>query len=163
MPPVAAKSWDGINKLEHSGEGQVTSEAWSMSKYSSSPKGQPLHQSNSSDNPANDSESPKAPSTIFNLNYTVLYTTLRTQLYTQLYSTQQLQPIIRYSVPSLQQGGRPHRSVGSTPRIHLLKVGGWNQDMIDLEIEEVLEKNSKWLLNWFFSLKCAVLHKNGQM
>ena len=76
---------------------------------------------NSSDNPANDSESPKAPSTIFNLNYTVLYTTLRTQLYspnsTQPNSTQLLQPIIRYSVPSLRQGRRPHRSVGSTPRI----------------------------------------------
>ena len=32
-------------------------------------------------------------------------------------STQVLQPIIRYSVPSLRQGRRPHRSVGSPPRI----------------------------------------------
>ena len=121
MPPVAARCWDG-RILEHSGEQQAILEAWWMSTYRSSPKGQPLHQRNSSDNPANDSESPKAPSTIFNLNYTVLYTTLRTQLYTQLYSTQlysttTLQPIIRYSVPSLRQGRRPHRSIGSTPRI----------------------------------------------
>ena len=96
---------------------------------------------NSSDNPANDSESPKAPSTIFNLYYTVLYTTLRTQLYTQLYSTQlystQLQPIIRYSVPSLRQGRRPHRSVGSTPRIS--PPEGWRMEprtQIHLEKEE---------------------------
>ena len=124
--------------LEHSGEGQVTSEAWSMSP---SPKGQPLHQRNSSDNPAIDSESPKAPSTIFNLNYTVLYTTLWTQLYTQLNSTQQLSkthhPVFS---PCLRQGQRPHRSVGSTPRIHLPKVGGWYQDTIHLEIKEVLEE-----------------------
>ena len=126
----------------YSGERHVTSEAWSMPTYRSLPKGQPLHQPNFlGQHPANNSESPKAPSTIFNLNYTVLYTTPRTQLYTQLYSTQlysttTLQPTIRYSVPSLRQGRHPHRSVGSTPRIHLPKVGGWYQDMIHLEIEE---------------------------
>ena len=104
-----------------------------MSTYRSSPKGQPLHQRNFLGQlPANDSESPKAPSTIFNLNYTVLYTTLRTQLY----STTTLQ-----NPSSGIQSLSP--SVGSTPRIHLLKVGGYYQDTIHLEIEESWKEKEK--------------------
>ena len=52
----------------------------------------------------------KAPSTIFNLNYTVLYTTLRTQLYTQLYSTQ-LYP----TTPTHHPVFSPQSATRSTP------------------------------------------------
>ena len=131
-----------------------------MSTYRSSPKGQPLHQRNSSDNPANDSESPKAPSTIFNLNYTVLYTTLRTQLYTpnstQLNSTQPnsssgISPKSSHPTRHKKQGSVSRQTVDALTAqsvqpqgSHLPKVGGWNQDTIHLEIEEVLEEKKKY-------------------
>ena len=151
MPPsCSTKSRWNKQHWNYSGERQVTSEAWLMSTYRSSPKGQPLHQRKFlGQQPANDSESPKAPSSTFTPNSTTWYST---QLYepnslhpTLLNSTllNKLQPIIWYSVPILRQGRHPHRSVGSTPSIHLPKVGGRNQDMIHLEIEEVLEEKKQ--------------------
>ena len=70
-----------------------------MLTYSHHQKVSLFPSANSSDNPANDSESPKAPSTIFNLYYTVLYTTLYEPDSTLNYPIQlytQLQLIIRY-------------------------------------------------------------------
>ena len=119
-PQVAAQCLDGINNWRYSGERQVTSEAWSMSTYSHHLRISLFTSATSSDNnqPTIQNHLKRhlvpSPPTLY---YIVLFTTLRTQLYssnsTQPNSTQQLQPIIRYSVPSR----RPHRSVGSTPRI----------------------------------------------
>ena len=123
MPPVAARSRDGINT------GTLwrrTSHFWSLIDVDiqPSPKDQPLHQHKFlGQQPANNSESPKAPSSSFTPNSTTLYSTLLCEPNsthpTLLNPTllNKLQPIIRYSVPSLRQGRRPHRSVGSTPRI----------------------------------------------
>ena len=111
----------------NSGELQVTSEACSMSTYRSSPKGQPLHQRNSSEL-SNDAESPKAPSNYFSRN-SQFYYNYSTQLpyvhesnstySTHTYSTTQLHPVsvpsqaIPHAIRSRDQfqdnGRRPHR------------------------------------------------------
>ena len=131
-------------------------EQWNLFKPEiigrSSPKGQPLHQHNSLDNPANDSESLKAPSSILHPNSTTWYST-------QLYEPNSLQPTLHptlhptllnstllnpthhlVSVPSQaiphpirsrdqcqDDGRRPHRSVGPTTGTHLPEVGEWNR------------------------------------
>ena len=124
-----------------------------MSTYRSSPKGLPLHQGNSLDNPANDSESPKAPSTIFNLNYTVLYTTLRTPLYssnsTQLNSTQpQLStPIIQYSVPVCDKVDALTAQLVQPQGFTSRRLADDTRTKIHLEIEEVLEEKKIILYN----------------
>ena len=57
------------------------------------------------------------PSSTSTTLYSTLLSTNPTLHSTTQFNSTQLQPIIRYSVPSLRQGRRPHRSVGSTPRI----------------------------------------------
>ena len=128
----------------NSGELQVTSEACSMSTYRSSPKGQPLHQRNSSEL-SNDAESPKAPSTYFsqtlNSTTTILlnYSTSTNPNLPTLLTYSTTQHIIRYqsqvkpSHTPLEAGISVKTTVDALTAqsvqpqgSHLPKVGGWN-------------------------------------
>ena len=129
-----------------------TSHFWSLIDVDiqPSPKDQPLHQRKFlGQQPANNSESPKAPSSSFTpkLYYIVLYTTLRTKLYspnsTQLNSTQQ--------TPTHHPVFSPQSTTRSTPSplsrfnpkdLTSRRLADEPRTQIHLEIEESWEKKS---------------------
>ena len=115
MPPSCrTKSRWNQQHWIYSGERQVTSEAWSMLTYRSSPKGQPLHQRKFlRQQPANDSESPKVPSSTFTPNSTTWCSTL---LYepNSTHSTL-LNPTLHNNYSNPSSGISPQSATRSTP------------------------------------------------